>query len=193
MSNITTKREKFYELPSLTVNSAHLQKIWDEGQDKKGRGEKNDFYSKALEWVNSLGIAGKNYKNQDKEWEIQFTRKSADNVLQHHAGIQKAAMLEIVPKLIENGIYLESIPKNDKGLITHVFACKAKIDGNEYAVSFAVREDNNGRRYYDHNFIETKALDRFSQAPDERVSRISDHTKGGTPESLNEMLIRHLQ
>ena len=40
------------------------------------------------------------------------------------------------------------------------------MDGEKYAVSFAVREDSNGRRYYDHSLTKIEALDQLNdQAP----------------------------
>jgi hypothetical protein len=62
-------------------------------------------------------------------------------------------LAEYVPDLIKNGIYLESITKNDKGLESHIFAAKVKIGGEEKVVGFIVREDANGKRYYVHDII----------------------------------------
>jgi hypothetical protein len=44
----------------------------------------------------------------------------------------KVALLEIVPELIKNGIFLETTSANDFGLDSHIFASKATIDGMLY-------------------------------------------------------------
>jgi len=120
------------------------------------------------------------YVNDDTGWNIEFSKGSSDNVAAHGAGPQKIALIQAAPELIETGVFLETVPKNKQDLKTHIFAVKATIDGEVYAVSFAVREDGNGRRYYDHSLIKIEALDRIDQAPlpDTRAQK-------GTPDQQN--------
>jgi len=69
--------------------------------------------------------------------------------------------MEVVPDLIRDGIFLETIPEPGTKQVSHIFAAKATIDGVQYAVCFVVREDRNGRRYYDHSLTKTETLDRI--------------------------------
>ena len=162
MSNNNEIRAKFDALPSPEVSSDGIKAIYEISSELTN-GKSLTFRVK--EWVKSISKFGK-YTNDDTGWDINFNKTSADNVAAHGAGPQKMALMEAVPNLIETGIRLETIPKNNKGLETHVFAGKATIDGEEYGVSFAIREDNNGKRYYDHSLTKIEALDHLdSRAP----------------------------
>ena len=161
MNNNNDIRAKFDALPSPEVSSESVRAIYEASPSEAGG---KSLTSRVREWVKSINKFGK-YTNDDTGWDIDFNKTSADNVAAHGAGPQKVALVEAVPDLIETGIRLETIPKNSKGLETHIFAGKATIDGDDYAVSFAVREDNNGKRYYDHSLTKIEALDRLDQAP----------------------------
>ncbi|MDR2504325.1 MAG: hypothetical protein LBD82_08125 [Deltaproteobacteria bacterium] len=71
----------------------------------------------------------------------------------------------IIPQLIEHGVYLEKTAKTGK-LNSHIFAAKAMIDGKPYTVGFVVREDVNGKRYYDHALTEIMSEGRSDTAAD---------------------------
>jgi len=154
------KRARFDMLPSPEVSSAEVRHIPTTGGGYVGR---------LVEWLKSKNVLGKSYKNNDTGMDnIVINERSVRNVVHHGAGAGKVALLEAVPDLIKNGIFLETNPKNDNGLISHIFAAKATIDGEDYAISYVVREDVNGRRYYDHSLTKIEALDRIdSQAPND--------------------------
>ena len=158
------KRAKFDALPSPEVNSDEVRNIPATGGGYVGR---------IVEWLKPKGVLGHKYTNDDTGWDnITISRSSVKSVTHHDAGPGKVSLLEAVPILIKNGIYLETNPKNDEGLISHIFAGKATIDNIPYAVSYIVREDHNGRRYYDHSLIKIEALDRIDdQAPLALTSR----------------------
>ena len=151
------KRAKFDALPSPEVNSDEVRNIPVTGGGYVGR---------IVEWLQSKGVIGQ-YKNDETGWDnIVVSRTSVKSVAHHGAGVGKIALLEAAPYLIKNGVYLETNPKNDQRLTSHIFAGKATIDGTQYAVSFVIREDQNGRRYYDHSLTKIEALDRIDdQAP----------------------------
>jgi hypothetical protein len=163
------KRTKFDALPSPEVSSDEIRNIPATGGGYVGR---------IVEWLKPKGVLGHKYKNDDTGWDnITISRSSVKSVTHHDAGPGKVSLLEAVPILIKNGIYLETNPKNQYGLISHIFAGKATIDNIPYAVSYIVREDHNGRRYYDHSLTRIEALDRFDdQAPaqftDENATRL---------------------
>ena len=166
------KRARFDAMPSPEVSSDEVRNIPATGGGYVGR---------IVEWLKPKGVLGQ-YKNNETGWDnIVINRSSVKSVTHHDAGPGKVSLLEAVPNLIKNGIYLETNPKNREGLISHIFAGKATVDGIPYAVSYIVREDHNGRRYYDHSLTRIEALDRIDdQAPaqftDESTTRLRRST-----------------
>ena len=132
------KRAKFDALPSPEVSSKEV------GGIPKGDG----FRQRVTDWIRQKDIFGE-YTNSDTNWGITFNATSVRNTLWHSAYDGKIALLEHAPDLIENGVFLETVKKKDS-LDSHIFAAKATIDGDGYIVGFVVRDDANGKRYYDH-------------------------------------------
>jgi hypothetical protein len=91
---------------------------------------------------------------------IRFNHESVGSVVGHWARDGKTALLQKIPDLIRDGVFLETQPRNDQGLLSYIFAAKSTVDGKPYVIGFVVREDVNGRRYYDHSLTEITALDR---------------------------------
>jgi len=151
------KRAKFDALPSPEVRSVEARNISTIDGGYVGR---------LVDWLQPKGIIGSYKNNYTGMDNIAVNRSSVKNVTHHGAGVGKIALLEVVPDLIKNGILLETNPKNKHNLVSHIFAAKATIDGENYAISYVVREDQNGRRYYDHSLTKIEALDRIDdQAP----------------------------
>jgi hypothetical protein len=172
------KRERFEALPTLEVNSTEVKSL--------GHGQ--GFTKRTLEWLTQKDVFG-DYRNIDKEWDVTFNRTGARNVIVHGAGEGKIALLERVPELIENGIYLETVSKSN-GLDSHIFAAKATIDGRPCVIGFVVREDSNGKRYYDHA-IRIESGDRA-----ETSLRATETTDGNLPENpntLSNIVQKHLK
>jgi hypothetical protein len=148
--------------------------------------------------LQSNGVIGY-YKNNEKGWNyIAFNRKSVKDLIHHGAGADKVAVLEVVPELINNGIFLETNAKNDYGLDSHIFAAKATIDGVPYAISYAIRQDNNGRRYYDHSLTKMEALDSLNTSTNMDVHRTRASTSPAAvhpvgKEPLSNILKKHLR
>jgi len=167
--NKNEKRTRFDALPSPEVSSAEVRSIPATG---------GGYASRLADWLQSKGVIG-SYINEDIRMDnIVFNKSSIKSVKNHNAGIGKLALLEVVPNLIKNGIFLETNPKNDEGLVSHIFAAKTTIDGEEYAISYIVREDKNGRRYYDHSLTKREALDRID---DQAPNNFTDGESTGIP------------
>ena len=163
------KRARFDALPSPEVSSEEVRNIPATGGGYVGR---------IVEWLKPKGVLGQ-YKNDETGWDnIVINSSSVKGVVFHGSGIGKIALLVVIPDLIKNGVFLETNPKNNKGLISHIFAGKATIDGIPYAISYIVREDHNGRRYYDHSLTKIEALDRI----DDQAPTIADRKGQGTPQ-----------
>ena len=148
-------------MPSLAVNSASVMGIFSAKPEESGG---KSLTARIREWVASKNIFG-TYVNDDTEMPIRFSKGSADHVSFHNAGPQKAALMEIAPDLIKNGIFLEKKTGKKRGSIEYFFAAKATIDGEPYAISFVARGNENEGLYYDHSLTKIKALEQFDQAP----------------------------
>ena len=151
------KRSRFDALPFLEVSSAEVRAI------ERGDG----FAQRVIGWLRSKGILGKKYVNDDTGWDnINVNNMSVRNVIQHYAKDGKVALLVVAPLFIKNGIYLETNHEKD-GTRSHIFATKATLDGIPYAIGYVIRENQDGRRYYDHNLTKIEELDCLnSQAPE---------------------------
>jgi len=77
-------------------------------------------------------------------------------------GKEKIQSILVIPELIQNGIYLESDKAHNPDQIkmtSHFFAAKVEIDGKAITVGFVIKEDTNGKRFYDHELTEINHLD----------------------------------
>jgi len=156
------KRAKFDALPSPEVSSEKVREL-SIAANTEPDGKR--FAPRVFEWLRSINVLG-SHVNAETGWDVEVNNSSVRSVISHGSGSGKVALLKAVPNLIKNGIYLESNPKNKEGLTSHIFAGKATVDEIPYAISYVVREDQNGRRYYDHSLTKTEALDRIDgQAP----------------------------
>jgi len=152
------KRKLFDALTPVEVSSVEVRNIPRDG---------GGFVAKIVRWLDSIGVIG-NYKNNDIGMDnIAVNRRSVENVIYHGAGYEKMALLEAVPDLIENGVHLETNKENDLDLKGYIFASKATIDGKQYAVGYVVREDGNGRRYYDHELTALEEIDALEETGEE--------------------------
>lgn len=142
-------QEKFIALGTIDVSSEEVQNL------QKERGVNKAI----IEWVDGKNILKDDYVNNDTGWgDIQFRRSSIRDVINHGSGDGKIALLQAVPELIRDGIYLETTRRNDQGQLSHVFAAKATVDGEPYVVAFTINEDMNGRRYYNHEMTEMEKV-----------------------------------
>jgi hypothetical protein len=152
-------------------------------------------------WLESKNVLG-THKNYETGWEnIVVNRKSIKSVIHHVAADGKIAILGVLPQLINNGIYLETNLKNERGLISHIFASKTTIDGEPYAVTYVVLEDRCNRRYYDHSLIKITTLDQKNdqvpknhqrEFPRDSVAQTRPEETPLAKTSLNNILKKHL-
>jgi len=111
------------------------------------------YGSAVADWAEGLGVTG-THVNAETGLDVAVTLSGVKDVLYHNAEPGKLALLEAVPELIRGGVYLETVPRNAHGHVSHIFASKAVVDGAPCLVGFVVTEDHNGRRYYNHELME---------------------------------------
>lgn len=138
METQNEKQLRFDTLQALAVNTSEVKSL--------GRG--NGFRQRVIRWLEQKSVFG-NHRNIEKGWDITISRKGARSVMAHDAQDGKVALLEHAPTLIKNGIYIDTIHKTNE-VDSHIFANKAKIDGELAIIGIVVREDVNGKRYYNH-------------------------------------------
>lgn len=145
---------------------------FDESPVVKITGEEIDLFGKGLgiqqirrempKWAKENGIIRDDVKNQDTGWDnIAITPKGIKESMEHGAGEGKIQALAALPELIKNGIHLCSGPANNNrqiGMISHVFAGKLRQGEKATIVGFIIKEDMNGRRFFNHELIKTKSL-----------------------------------
>jgi len=175
-TGINDKRAKFDAIAPIEVSTSDVKAL--------GRGD--GFRARVIGWLERKGVFG-SYRNADKGWDIAFNRGSARDLMAHKAHDGKIALLEYVPYLIKNGIYLEPTLKNGK--FGHIFAAKAVIDGERSTIGIIIREDRNGKRYYDHMI----SVQKGGRA--ETGTHAHDTAAGNPPEdpnNIHNILKKHL-
>jgi hypothetical protein len=119
-----------------------------------------------IPWMETQGYFRDNYINDDTGWDdIAITRNGVEESLQHFSGPEKIQTFAALPKMLKNGILIRTRPSNKEGqrdMKEHIFAAKVDIGSKPKLVGFVVKEDSNGRRFYDHELTEMKNLDGLS-------------------------------
>lgn len=100
-------------------------------------------------WARERFPNGTTTTNVDTGWDVQITPKGVRDSLSHGFDALLARSVPFIPQIIESGIHVDSIRKTPQ-LLSHIFAGKIRLDGQDYVVGFVLREDVNGNRFYDH-------------------------------------------
>lgn len=111
-------------------------------------------------WARERFPNGTTTTNVDTGWDVQITPKGVRDSLSHGFDALLARSVPFIPQIIESGIHLDSIEKKP-GLMSHIFANKIRLDGQDYVVGFVLREDGNGNRFYDHELTKIISSDQL--------------------------------
>lgn len=111
-------------------------------------------------WARERFPKGTTTRNVDTGWDVQITPKGVRDSLSHGFDALLARSVPFIPQIIESGIHLDSIEKKP-GLMSHIFANKIRLDGQDYVVGFVLREDGNGNRFYDHELTKIISSDQL--------------------------------
>lgn len=109
-------------------------------------------------------------QNDSTNWLINLNKRSIKNSLAHYSGPDKINSLYAIDGLLKDAVLVDTLPKNENGLLTHIFANKINIGDKNYTVSLGVREDRNGKRFYDHQLFDIKELDPIFSKANGRVA-----------------------
>jgi hypothetical protein len=92
------------------------------------------------------------------EGEVFFTRSSLRNALAHGKGRLKLLSIPHIPRMLQNGVLFYT--EKRKNFIFYNYAHPFVFDGNIHYAIIVVKEDFNGKRFYDNEFItKIKAAD----------------------------------
>lgn len=100
-------------------------------------------------WARERFPKGASTTNVDTGWDVRITPKGVRDSLSHGFDALLARSVPFIPQIVESGIHVDSIRKTPQ-LLSHIFAGKIRLDGQDYVVGFVLREDVNGNRFYDH-------------------------------------------
>jgi hypothetical protein len=88
--------------------------------------------------------------------EVFFTRSSLRNALAHGRGKLKLLSIPYIPKMLQNGVLFHTETEREKEFVYLNYAHPFMFEGESHHAIIVVREDQNGKRFYDNEFI-TKA------------------------------------
>lgn len=141
-------------------------------------------------WARERFPKGTSTTNVDTGWDVQITPKGVRDSLSHGFDALLARSVPFIPQIIESGIHVDSIRKTPQ-LLSHIFAGKIRLDGQDYVVGFVLREDVNGNRFYDHELTKIISPDWLvpghpsNEGPSSEGSSGHRTNRGISPGSLN--------
>lgn len=139
---------RFASMPLIEADSS----LWF-GPGKAVDANKRNMRKTVQAWSKTRFPQGSTFHNQDRGWDVQISPRGITKTLSHGFDETLARSIPFIPQIVESGIYIAD-GKIEHGMQTHIFANKINLDGQEYVVGFVVREDQNGRRFYDHELTE---------------------------------------
>ena len=132
---------RFAELPGVEADSSQ----WF-GEGKAIAADGRNARKAVVDWARTVFPQGTTIKNADQGWDVQVTPRGIKNSLAHGGDDTLIRSVPFIPQIIESAVYVDSIPKTSR-LMSHIFANKIRLDGQDYVVGFVVREDQNGNRF----------------------------------------------
>ena len=139
-----TLSSRFADMPMIEADSTQ----WF-GPGKAIDADSRNMRKAVHDWARTAFPQGTTVSNADTGWGVQVTPRGITKTLSHGYDELLARSVPFIPQVIESGIHLDSVEKKP-GLMSHIFANKIRLDGQDYVVGFVLREDVNGNRFYDH-------------------------------------------
>lgn len=121
------------------------------------------YREKAKEWAETN--LPQTITNQASGMEIELRRSGVASSLEHGSGPGKIQSIAALPDLLKNGIVLDRSRDADGRPITiHTLGAKLNIETHSYVARMVVREDQNGKLFYDHELSTIESLDALSES-----------------------------
>lgn len=166
---------------SLPDRFASLPSVQAEGVDTFGQlteahmetpESRKALRTSVKEWARKNFTIDTQIANTETGWNVFVTPSGIDHTLSHGFDVLLAKSVPSIPQLVKTGMFLTSIEKKP-GLMSHFFANKLRLDGQDYVVGFVLREDGNGNRFYDHEMTEIINPERL--VPGKQQSSVAEH------------------
>lgn len=175
-----TLPSRFADMPLIEADSTQ----WF-GPGKAIDADSRNMRKAVHDWARTAFPQGTTVANADTGWGVQVTPSGIKASLHHGYDELLARSVPFIPQIIEGGIHLDSIEKKP-GLMSHIFANKIRLDGQDYVVGFVLREDKMGNRFYDHELTEIINPDWLKPGRDTSEEALGHRTNRGiSPDSLN--------
>ena len=135
-------------------------------------------------------IVGK-YENKYSGIKLEVRRGGIDESIQHGSGPEKLKALASIKDILVNGyvVYDGINPKNKKGRLVAI-SKRVDISGKSFVVTVGLREDANGRLFYDHELLDTRRAEGLSSQSSEGLS---PQHPAPTSTRLNNYYIRFIE
>lgn len=169
-----TLPSRFADMPLIEADSTQ----WF-GPGKAIDADSRNMRKAVHDWARTAFPQGTTVANADTGWGVQVTPRGITKTLSHGYDELLARSVPFIPQIIESGIHLDSIEKKP-GLMSHIFANKIRLDGQDYVVGFVLREDVNGNRFYDHELTKIISPDSLNadRFPDGSVVHAARANRG---------------
>lgn len=179
-----TLPSRFADMPLIEADSTQ----WF-GPGKAIDADSRNMRKAVHDWARTAFPQGTTVANADTGWGVQVTPRGITKTLSHGYDELLARSVPFIPQIIESGIHLDSIEKKP-GLMSHIFANKIRLDGQDYVVGFVLREDANGNRFYDHELTKIISPDSLNadRFPDGSVVHAARANRGDVMNILRERL-----
>jgi hypothetical protein len=109
---------------------------------------------KVTEWGLENGLFG-DHPTPSLGGPVRVTANSVKNDLSHWAGPEKTESLAVLSDMLAKAVFIQTEISGRGGVKSHILAAKLNIGGQSKVVSIVVRE-NEGKLFYDHEFVEKK-------------------------------------
>ena len=173
-------KQRFAAMPLIEADSTQ----WF-GPGKAIDADSRNMRKAVHDWARTAFPQGTTVANADTGWGVQVTPSGIKASLHHGYDELLARSVPFIPQIIESGIHLDSIEKKP-GLMSHIFANKIRLDGQDYVVGFVLREDRTGNRFYDHELTKIISPDWLKPGRDTSEEALGHRTNRGiSPDSLN--------
>ena len=146
-------RQKFDASPSAVVSGNEIFNTENPFPEKMA-----DRRNAIIAWLEQKGWL-KSFLNAETGWNIAVSKGSIRDTSAHGMDEGKAQVLAALPDIIQNGVYVDNGVAKKPGHKRYIFASKVQVGETAYVVGFVVDEDQNGKRFYNHELTEIENLD----------------------------------